>query len=89
MGSISCTVIKSSERRCTLCDRSTGMAAVLTTLTTSVGFASLLTANVFGLNALGLLTIIGISMALLTTLVVLPAALQWREDRVSKSVTKS
>ena len=50
------------------------MAAVLTTLTTSVGFASLLTANVFGLNALGLLTIIGISMALLTTLVVLPCS---------------
>jgi len=61
--------------------RTTGMAAVLTTLTTAVGFGSLLTANIFGLNALGLLTIIGISMALLTTLVVLPAALQWRENR--------
>ncbi len=61
--------------------RTTGMAALLTTLTTSVGFGSLLTANHFGLNSLGLLSIIGIAAALLTTVLILPAAMQWSDDR--------
>ena len=61
--------------------RSTGMAAVLTSLTTSVGFGSLLTANLFGLNSLGLLSIIAIFAALFTTLFVMPAAMQWLDNR--------
>ena len=61
--------------------RSTGMAVVLTSLTTSVGFGSLLAANLFGLNSLGLLSIIAITMALLSTLLVLPAAMQWIDNR--------
>ena len=65
--------------------RTTGMAALLTTLTTTVGFGSLLTANHFGLNSLGLLSIIGIAAALLTTLLILPAAMQWLDDRAVES----
>lgn len=62
----------------------TGMAAVLTTLTTSVGFASLMVADNRGLNSLGILTVIGMVSALLTTLFILPAALQWRDNRAAK-----
>ena len=51
------------------------------TLTTTVGFGSLLTANHFGLNSLGLLSIMGIAAALVTTLFILPAAMQWLDDR--------
>ncbi|MCA9561510.1 MAG: MMPL family transporter [Myxococcales bacterium] len=64
--------------------RTTGMSAVLTTLTTSIGFGSLLMANHYGLNSLGLLTVIGMVAALFATLVVLPAAMQWADDRKAK-----
>jgi hypothetical protein len=64
--------------------KTTGMSAVLTTLTTSIGFASLMTANHRGLNSLGLLTVIGMAAALFATLVLLPAALQWLDDRQAK-----
>ena len=59
----------------------TGMAAVLTTLTTAIGFGSLMTANHYGLNSLGFLTTVGMAVALATTLIVLPAALRWSDDR--------
>ena len=61
--------------------RSTGSAVFLTSVTTSIGFGSLLYANHYGLNSLGLLSMVGIGAALLTTLVVLPAAMQWRDRR--------
>lgn len=61
--------------------KTTGMSAVLTTATTSVGFGSLMTANHYGLNSLGLLTVIGMVSALVTTLLVLPAALTWMDNR--------
>ena len=61
----------------------TGMAAVLTTLTTSIGFGSLLTANHYGLNSLGFLTIVGMVAALVATLLVMPAAFQWADGRRS------
>lgn len=62
----------------------TGMAAVLTTLTTSIGFGSLMTANHYGLNSLGFLTIVGMVAALGATLLVMPAAFQWADERASK-----
>jgi uncharacterized protein len=65
--------------------KTTGMAVVLTTITTSIGFASLLTANHYGLNSLGLLSVVGMAVALLTTLLVLPAALQWADDRAART----
>lgn len=61
--------------------RTTGMSAVLTTITTSIGFGSLLLANHYGLNGLGLLSMIGMGAALTVTLLVLPAAMQWADDR--------
>ena len=61
--------------------RTTGMASTLATLTTCIGFASLMSANDRGLNTLGLLTVIGMLAALATTLIILPAAMQWRDDR--------
>lgn len=60
--------------------RTTGMAAVLTTITTSIGFGSLLLANHYGLNGLGVLAMVGMGAALFATLVVLPAAMQWLDD---------
>ncbi|MBU0553514.1 MMPL family transporter [Myxococcota bacterium] len=65
--------------------RTTGMSAILTTLTTSVGFGSLMMANHYGLNSLGFLTIVGMSAALFTSLVILPAALQWIDDHQAAS----
>lgn len=65
--------------------KTTGMAAVLTTITTSIGFGSLLLANHYGLNGLGLLSMIGMGAALLVTLLVLPAAMQWADDRQRES----
>ena len=50
-------------------------------MTTSVGFGSLLTANHYGLNSLGVLTMIGMGAALFATLVILPAALTWVDSR--------
>ena len=61
--------------------RTTGVSAFLTTATTAIGFGSLLTANHYGLNSLGLLTVIGICAALVATLAVLPAAMQWLDQR--------
>lgn len=65
--------------------RTTGMAAVMTTLTTCIGFGSLMVANHLGLNSLGLLTVIGMVAALATVLTIMPAALQWRDDRRAAS----
>lgn len=68
--------------------RTTGMAAVLTTVTTSIGFGSLMLANHQGLNSLGLLSIIGMASALFATLVVLPAAMQWADDIARRRAEK-
>lgn len=60
--------------------RTTGSSAILTTVTTAIGFGSLLLANHQGLNSLGLLAMIGMAAALFATLVVMPAAMQWSDD---------
>ena len=59
--------------------KTTGMSALLTTLTTSIGFASLLLADHRGLNSLGLLSMIGMLSALFATLVILPALFTYWE----------
>lgn len=63
--------------------KTTGLAVLLTTVTTSIGFGSLLTANHYGLISLGFLTILGMVSALISTVVVLPAALRWMDDRAA------
>ena len=54
----------------------TGRAALVTTVTTMLGFAGMLSADMAGLRSLGLLACIGFSACLLTTAVVLPAMLE-------------
>lgn len=57
----------------------TGMALVVTTLTTIAAFGSLSLAHYPGLRAFGLLTTLGVGSCLLASLVMLPALLTWSE----------
>lgn len=61
--------------------RTTGFSALLTTLTTAIGFASLMLTSHLGLRSLGLLTVVGMSAALFATLVILPALFTWWDQR--------
>lgn len=55
----------------------TGRAAILTTLTTLIGFGGMITASMGGLRSMGLLAIIGFLSCLLMTWVLLPILLQY------------
>jgi hypothetical protein len=57
--------------------RSTGKAVVLSSLTTMVGFGSLMVARHQGIFSLGLLLTIGIGCNLLASLTVLPSILSY------------
>jgi predicted RND superfamily exporter protein len=61
--------------------RNTGWSSFLVALTASMGYVSLLGAEHRGIKSLGVLTLIAIGANLFTTFVLLPAILQWREDR--------
>lgn len=54
----------------------TGRAAVLTTLTTLIGFGGMITASMGGLRAMGILAIIGFLSCLAMTWILLPILLQ-------------
>ncbi len=56
---------------------STASAVVITSLTTMVGFGSLMIAGHQGLQSLGRVLTIGVACCLFTSLVMLPAALAW------------
>jgi len=56
---------------------STASAVVITSLTTMVGFGSLMVASHRGLQSLGRVLTIGISCCLFSSLVILPAVLSW------------
>jgi hypothetical protein len=56
---------------------STAAAVLLTSLTTLVGFGSLMIAGHLGLKSLGRVLTIGVSCCLITSLVMLPALLAW------------
>lgn len=64
--------------------KTTGFAAGLTTLTTSIGFASLMLADHRGLNSLGLVSVVGMCAALLATLLILPALFTWWDLRLDR-----
>lgn len=64
----------------------TGLSASLATITTCIGFASLWFASNRGLVTLGTLTVIGMMVALLATLIVLPAAMQWIDDHHARRI---
>ncbi len=59
--------------------RTSGKALVLSTITTTVGFGSLVIARHPGLSTMGLLATIGVSLCLLATICFLPAAITLRE----------
>ena len=60
----------------------TGRALVMTSLTTMVGFGSLILADFRGIREMGLLSIFGIAYTLLASLVLLPALLKiWGKRR--------
>ena len=56
---------------------STATAVIMTSLTTMVGFGSLMLASHLGLRSLGRVLTIGVSCCLFTSLVILPAILAW------------
>jgi len=64
--------------------RHTGSAIGISSLTTMVGFSGLIFAFHPGLNAIGELALIGISLTLLAALVILPAVFQLQESRKVK-----
>ena len=57
-----------------------GEAVVITSICLALGFAVLMFSSWGGLVAFGLLASVGIVMALLADLLLLPAALLWRGD---------
>lgn len=59
---------------------STASAVLITSLTTMVGFGSLMIASHRGLQSLGRVLTIGVTCCLFTSLIMLPAALVWRSE---------
>ena len=66
-------------------DRSTGQAITLASLTTMVGFGSLMISSHRGINSLGLLVALGVGSVLLASLTVLPSLLAVLAARAEKS----
>jgi len=59
----------------------TGRAVVMTSLTTMVGFGSLVFAQYRGLATMGALALLGVGLCLITSLTILPALLKLIENR--------
>ena len=63
---------------------STASAVLITSLTTIVGFGSLMIASHQGLQSLGRVLTIGVSCCLFTSLVMLPALFSWLRSRMGR-----
>jgi predicted RND superfamily exporter protein len=61
-----------------------GRAIVLTSLTTTIGFGSLVSSHYPGLRSIGWVTALGILTCLLAALILLPAVLAWWEQRMTR-----
>jgi len=61
--------------------KSTGLSVVMTSLTTIVGFGSLMVADHQGVYSLGLLLSLGVGSCLLTSVTLLPALMKWFHAR--------
>ena len=61
-----------------------GRAIVLTSLTTIIGFGSLVSSHYPGLRSIGLVSTLGILTCLLASLFLLPAVLAWWEQRLTR-----
>ena len=66
--------------------RRTGWAIAMTTITTIVGYSGLILARHPGLQSIGFLAVIGIGMAFVTAVVLLPSIIQAMENRKTLSV---
>jgi len=62
-----------------------GRAIVLTSLTTTIGFGSLISSHYPGLRSIGWVTALGILTCLLAALILLPAILSWIEAKRTAS----
>ena len=67
--------------------KTTGLAITMTTLTTIVGYSGLILANHPGLNSIGDLAVIGISLTFVAAMLVLPSLLQFFEGRNAQLMT--
>ncbi|NNE45754.1 MAG: MMPL family transporter [Rhodothermales bacterium] len=63
--------------------RSSGEHVVMASLTTMIGFGGLLISMHTGISSIGKLAVIGISATMIAAIILLPALLQWLEDRGS------
>ena len=73
-----------ADKTVCLLSKSVGKAVILTTLTTMIGFGSLMVADHRGIHSLGLLLTIGVANCLLASITLLPALLRWSaEKRIS------
>ncbi len=61
--------------------RTTGMATLIASVTTGVGFVGMMTVSHNGLRTIGSLAIVGISVTLIGSMITLVAFLAWRESR--------
>jgi len=69
---------------------STRRAVILTALTTIIGFGCLIIAHHRGLRSLGIVMAIGSTACLLSSVILLPAALKWLEGKsISRQGNKS
>ena len=65
--------------------RTTGFALLATSLTTMVGFSGLVPAHHPALTSIGILSLIGLGCCFVTSVTILPALLQIRENQIEKS----
>ena len=73
-----------SGQELTVVLRQIGRAIVLTSLTTSIGFGSLISSHYPGLRSIGWVTGLGILTCLLAALILLPAVLAWWEQSTTR-----
>ncbi len=73
-----------STQSLTVVLRQIGRAIVLTSLTTTIGFGSLVSSHYPGLRSIGWVTGLGILSCLLAALILLPAVLSWCEQRLPR-----
>jgi hopanoid biosynthesis associated RND transporter like protein HpnN len=66
---------------------STAMAVLMTSLTSMLGFGSLMIANHRGLQSLGRVLTLGVSCCLFASLLILPAILAWRSTHARHATT--
>ena len=68
--------------------RTTGIALLATSLTTMVGFSGLVPAHHPALTSIGVLSLVGLGCCFITSVTLLPALLQLRENRAARVQAK-